>query len=164
MRKVGFSEQWMIVVQNCLESASFSFIVNQSPHGFESPTRDIHQGCPLFPYLLLLCAKGFLAIIQSAINHQSLHSFMCSRSGLVVSHLLFLDDSLVFFKTSIQECSVIKKILLSYELSCSQRINFQKLAITYSPNVGDKMHKYVLDCLGLEANYSHEKYLAFLYY
>lgn len=53
MRRVGFSEQWVVVVRDCLESVSFSFIINGSPHGLVIPTRGIHQGCLLSPYLFL---------------------------------------------------------------------------------------------------------------
>lgn len=135
----------MIVVLDCLESTSFSFIINGSPNGLVTPTRGIRQGCPLFPFLFLLCAEGFSALIQSAFDHHSLYSFKCSKLGLVVSHLLFADDSLVFCKASIYERCIIKNILHSYKLASGQRINLQKSAITFSPNVGDEVQNSILD-------------------
>ena len=46
----------------------FSIMVNGEPHGMIHPSRGLRQGYPLSPYLFLLCAEGFHALIQQVEN------------------------------------------------------------------------------------------------
>lgn len=53
----------------------------------------------------------------------------------------------------------IKRILKCYELALGQKINFSKLAVTFSLNMDQNLHISILKCLGMEASQSHGKYL-----
>lgn len=46
--------------------------------------------CPLLPYLFLLCAEAFSSLISGAESMRCLN--WCPR----VTHLLFVDDSIIF--------------------------------------------------------------------
>ena len=56
-----------------------------------------------------------------------IHGSNVDRRAPRVSHLLFADDSFLFFKVSMDECSVIKNILGAYERISCQSVNFQKI-------------------------------------
>ena len=60
------------------------------------------------------------------------------RNGFRLTHLFFADDSLLFCKTSIQECNHIQDILLEYETALSQKLNKDKTTLFFnkvtSPN------------------------------
>lgn len=76
-----------------------------------------------------------------------------------VTHLLFADDSFLFFKASIQEVAAVKDILKIYELESGQVVNYQKSGIFFSANV--RMDKQVKIMSILEVTNSIEggKYL-----
>ena len=44
MFKLGFCEDWINLAMGCIESATFSFIVNGSSKGSVKPSRGIRQG------------------------------------------------------------------------------------------------------------------------
>lgn len=115
MRRVGFSEKWVVVVQDCMESTSFLFIVNGTHRGLIFQCRGIRQGYSVSLYLFLLCVDGFSALIKYAIQSHSLYGMMCSKPGPIVSHLLFANDSHFFCKASHDDCVKIKRIIGSYE-------------------------------------------------
>ena len=42
MQKQGFGHSWINFVIGCVESASFSFLINGVPRGYMKPSRRIH--------------------------------------------------------------------------------------------------------------------------
>ena len=75
---------------------SFSILVNVEPMGHIVPPRGLRQGDPLSPYLFLLCSEGLNGLIQNAINDGKIHGFSLCSLGPKISHLFFVDDSLLF--------------------------------------------------------------------
>lgn len=66
MRKMGFNESWIGLVMKCITSVTYSVIINGLVHGSIVPTWELRQRDPLSPYLFLLCAEGFSALINEA--------------------------------------------------------------------------------------------------
>ena len=52
----------------------------------------------------------------------------------VISHLLFADDSLLFFRASIQQATLVRGLLNTYALATGQLINPSKCSILFSDN------------------------------
>ena len=63
IERMGFPVTWIERVMSCLMTTSFSILVNGKAYGMIHPFRGICQGDPLLPYLFLLCAEGFTAIL-----------------------------------------------------------------------------------------------------
>lgn len=59
MRQLGFNASWIGWVMECVRTVSFSITVNGEAGESFHPCRSIRQGCPLSPYLFLLCGEGF---------------------------------------------------------------------------------------------------------
>ena len=66
MGKIGFPDSWIERVMSCVSTPSFSILVNGKAHGMIHPSRGIRQGDPLSPYLFLLCAEEFTALLDQA--------------------------------------------------------------------------------------------------
>ena len=128
MRKMGFNERWIKLIMACVKTVSYSILVNGKPQGFIQPTRGICQGDPLSPFLFLLCTEGLHGLIQHAANMGEINVFPLCRRGPALTHLLFVDDSLLFCRATSDECKKIIDILEKYEGESSQKMNKNKIA------------------------------------
>ena len=53
---LGFSTKWIGLVMRCITTSLFSIIINGIPVGRIQPQKGLSQGCPISPYLFILCA------------------------------------------------------------------------------------------------------------
>ena len=159
MRKLGFNESWIGLVMKCLTSVTYSVIINGSVHGSIMPTRGLRQGDPLSPYLFLLCAEGFSALINEAARSQLLNGISICRGSPRINHLFFADDSLLFCKANGTECNKLKEILRTYEDASGQKINTEKSSIFFSPNTSQELKDEIINILGPMTDSRHTKYL-----
>ena len=68
MEKLGFAERWRNLIMQCITSVTYAIRINGNPRGRIIPSRGIHQGDPLSPYLFLLCAEGLSSLIKATVN------------------------------------------------------------------------------------------------
>ena len=97
--------------------------------------RGLRQDDPLSPYLFILCAEGMTSMIKQAERNNILHGIKVCRRAPSISHLLFADDSFLFFRANEVETNALKKILDDYANASGQMINMQKSEIFFSRNV-----------------------------
>lgn len=77
----------------------------------------------------------------------------------MVTHLLFADDSFLFFRASRGEAEIIKGLLNTYETLSGQSVNFQKSGIHFSSNVQQRVRNELSNILGVSNNFHDSKYL-----
>ena len=111
MEKMGFCQQWIRLVMNCICTASYSILVNEEPKGDIRPSRSIRQGDPLSPYLFLICLEGLNRQIQKAAMDDLIRGFSLCRSGPKITHLFFANDTLLFCGAEMGDLQVIQDIL-----------------------------------------------------
>ena len=115
MGALGFAPQWIKWVMTCVTSVKSAVRFNgQLLHSF-SPTQGLKQGDPLSPYLFLFVAEALSLLLNDACARGVLQEFKLTRRAPGISHLLFTDDSLLFFKGSFDQALEIKNILTVYE-------------------------------------------------
>lgn len=82
-----------------------------------------------------------------------------SRYGLRLSHLLFADDSMLFFKASSDVVDSVMSIFSDYELLLGQKINYFKLSLFRGHGLDPLIMTLMMTKLGIPATPVHEKYL-----
>ncbi|KAL8152475.1 hypothetical protein V2J09_010235, partial [Rumex salicifolius] len=122
-----------------------------------TPTRGIWQGDPLSPFLFVICVEVLSILIDQANREGLLHKIAICHRAPIISHLFFVDDSLIFARANLNECAQLTEILRLYERASGQKINFDKKK---SKNVNISMRATVISCLGVRAVDQHGKYLS----
>jgi hypothetical protein len=115
MRKLGFAERWISMIMECICTVQYSVLLDGVPKGYVIPSQGLRQGDPLSPYLFLLCAEGFSALMRQTGSMGRLKGIITSKVGPWVSHLFFADDSLLFGKASVTKSREFMRILKLYE-------------------------------------------------
>ena len=159
MEKMGFAKKWVNLIMLCISFVSYSVIINGEACGNITPSRGIRQGDPLSPYLFLLCAESFSALIHKAARDNQISGMSIGRGCPIITHLFFADDSLLFCKAKNQECQKLVDILNSYEAASWQKINTDKSSVFFSPNSPQEKKESILNILGPMQDSKHNKYL-----
>ncbi|XP_024172251.1 uncharacterized protein LOC112178325 [Rosa chinensis] len=157
--RLGFDENWIGVIMKCVTTVRYSFLINGQPRGYLTPTRGLRQGDPLSPYLFLLCAEVFSALLARKVTHGELQGIKICEGAPIIHHLLFADDSLLFGKATLSEYQHIQSVLNAYELASGQQINFAKSSIVFSKRVPEADKLSLASFLGVAIEVKHEKYL-----
>jgi hypothetical protein len=156
---MGFISQWITWMLMCITTVEYHVIFNGERIGPITPERGLRQGCPLSPYLYILCAEGLSSIIKSHELRGKLHGTRICRTAPSVSHLLFADDSFLFCKATTTEIQSLKDILSHYEHASGQAINYGKSAIAFSANTPQDIISAISSSLGVSSNIGSGKYL-----
>lgn len=124
MSVMGLSEKWIKWVMLCVSTVSYSISFQGSSIGPIIPSRGLRQGDPLSPYLFLLCVEGLSKALKSAAVSGQIKGCRICTSAPSVTHLLFADDSFLFFKANDAEARAGKSLLNSYEGCSGQAVNY----------------------------------------
>lgn len=114
LKIMGFCNTWIKWMMMSVQTVTYNFCFNESIIGPIVPRKGLRQGDPLSPYLFLLCAEGLSNAIDVTSSNNEISGCQICESAPVVSHLLFADDSFLFFKASTVEATNVKSLLVSY--------------------------------------------------
>ncbi|XP_073153896.1 uncharacterized protein [Henckelia pumila] len=76
-----------------------------------------------------------------------------------VSHLFFADDSLIFFRVSLEESIRVKECLTAYERALGQIVNFEKSTLSFSQNTNPNLIEMVKVLFSILVVQRHNLYL-----
>ena len=94
----------------CLTTTNFVVLVNGSPSSFFLASRGIRQGCPLSLLLFILVIEGLNLLIEDAKHYGKIKGIKIS-THLFLTHLLFVDDVILFGLGTYEEWITFKVIL-----------------------------------------------------
>lgn len=134
MLKLDFSQNWVSLIMRCISSVSFFVIINGMASGVIQPQRGLRQGCRLSPYLFIIRVEAFSSLLMQVEQQKQIHG-LSFGNGMRISHLLFVDDNLVFTRASRKDCQNLKRIFYCYTATSRQLFNYEKSSMFFSCNV-----------------------------
>jgi hypothetical protein len=103
LAKLGYHSRWIRWVMARVTTVWYSVRFNGNILDSFSPTRGLRQG------------DGLSTLIKREIENVSLRKLFICRRGPRISHLLLVDDCLMFFERNVQQAAMVKSILDRYE-------------------------------------------------
>ncbi|CAH9147117.1 unnamed protein product [Cuscuta epithymum] len=126
MTRLGFDERCVNMIMECVSTVKYSLQINGKHSGPIAPTRGIRKGDPLSPYLFIIIMEGLNELIQAKEASAEVQGVRVAKNVPIISHLLFADDSFLFFRAREHECYVMKDIVTSCAQFSGQLVNFEK--------------------------------------
>jgi len=77
--------------------------------------RGLRQGDPLSPFLFLLMAEVLNKMLSKAMDMRQLRGLKIGADEILLSHLQFADDTLLFCEADQQQLRLLKRILFSFQ-------------------------------------------------
>ncbi|KAA3481719.1 reverse transcriptase [Gossypium australe] len=118
----------------CVRKVSYSVVLNEIQGTEFKPTRAIRQGDPLSLYLFIICVEGFSKLLNKAKWEGKIEGARVGRGELVITHLFFVDDSILFGKATMEGATSMKSVVNEDESIYGQLVNFEKSLIYFSKN------------------------------
>uniref|UniRef100_A0A8I6XXF5 Reverse transcriptase domain-containing protein n=1 Tax=Hordeum vulgare subsp. vulgare TaxID=112509 RepID=A0A8I6XXF5_HORVV len=150
MEKLGFSNQWIQWIMACVTSVKYSVKFSGAILDSFTPSRGLHQGDPLSPFLFLFVVDGLSALLRQGVASNNIAPVKVCRRAPGVSHLLFADDTLLFFKANQEKAMCVKGVIQSYALATGQLINTQKCSIQFSDACPEEIQLQVRQILDVQ--------------
>ena len=122
-------------IMKCVSTIQYSLLVNGSHSKPFHPSRGIRQGDPISPYLFLFCANTLSLALTKEENQKNLKGVKIGRNGFSFTHILFAEDSFIFFQNDNRSLTALKKTILWYCSLFGQSINFNKSELFCSLNI-----------------------------
>jgi hypothetical protein len=127
---LGFEVPFIKWIMACLNTVSFALLINGAATPFFHSERGLRQGFPLSPLLFLLVAE----CLSRALNHEARSGNLLGISiapGHKITHLLFVDDILLFCNDRRRDAEKLAEILKMFHLATGMIINVQKSTISF---------------------------------
>jgi hypothetical protein len=157
--KFGFHPTFVGWIWSCISSVQYKIKVNGALTTGFKPTRGIRQGDPLSPYLFLFVGEGLSKVLQRAVYLEELRDLKICRRAPGISHLLFANDSLLFFEANTSQAGIIKAAIGIFEIGSGQMINQTKCSIMFNNNCPVETQESIKAILEVEQSSFEEKYL-----
>eukprot|EP00253_Pinus_taeda_P015021 PITA_15021 len=122
---LGFKLEFINWIMGCVTSVSFAVLINGAASSFFKGQRGLRQGCPLSPLLFLLVAEGLSRLIPEA-KRTGMIKGLEVAANLFITHLLFVDDILLFTNGNLDEVKELKAILDLFMKATGMQINIRK--------------------------------------
>jgi hypothetical protein len=114
---------------------------------------------PLSPYLFLFVADGLSRIMQEEVRSRNLMELQICRSTPGISHLLFTDDTLMFFQAFVEQANIIQKVIARFENGTDQLVNPAKCAMMFGNKCSPLNKAKVLEVLHVTEPIEEGRYL-----
>ena len=127
----GFLEKWRKWIRYCISTVKFSILINGSLSDFFGSFRGLRQGDPLSPLLFDIVMEALSRMLDVAASTGQFSGFSVGSTAgpsVMVSHLLFADDTLIFCDVESYQIANLRAILTRFEEVSRLRINLGNMS------------------------------------
>ncbi|KAI0496442.1 hypothetical protein KFK09_022759 [Dendrobium nobile] len=108
--RLKFPPKFMELLLHCVLNPKFCILINGKKTDLIDGKCGFRQGCPLSPFLFILCSQ----ILSDALCSRISKGISVSRLAPKVSHLLFADDLLIFSEAKMKKVKELRRIINNY--------------------------------------------------
>ena len=149
LQKTGFDLKWISWIMHCVRSVGFSVRCNGELLEPFIPSRGLRQGDSLSPYLFLFGADGLVTLMKKETEAGNLTRIIIARNSPGISNLLFADDSLIFFKATVEEAVTMKRVLSTFHRCTGQLLSESKCSLLFSEKCPEEVRDNIKENLGV---------------
>ncbi|XP_075486484.1 uncharacterized protein LOC142526100 [Primulina tabacum] len=149
MIKMGFVEAFVKLIMRCISSVTYYI--------FTSPEQNQYLSAGIS--LLNSSAAGLSVLLAKAETEKRFKGVKKTYTFSYISHLFFVDDSLIFFRVSEQECNQLKRCIQTYERASGQLVNYDKSVRTFSPSTSPDKIQVIQNIFSIDVVKGHNLYL-----
>nr|XP_025703114.1 uncharacterized protein LOC112803876 [Arachis hypogaea] len=135
-----------------------SVLINGSPSKPFKIERDLQQGDPLSPFLFVLAVDVLHRMIREAVWNRRITPLLVERDNIELSHLQFVDDTILFYPSEEDTIKNYKWLLRCFEMMSGLSINFDK-SILIPVNREQSWTRQMCRLLGCKETYLPVRYL-----
>uniref|UniRef100_A0A2N9GE95 Reverse transcriptase domain-containing protein n=1 Tax=Fagus sylvatica TaxID=28930 RepID=A0A2N9GE95_FAGSY len=159
LKHMGFHQRFVNWIEKCISSVSYTLLINGCKAGRINPRRGLRQGDPLSPYLFILSQEILSRLIERAVQRGDVHGVKANRVGLVVTHLMYADDIILFSRAKLAEIKALEQCVKTYCSWSGQQLNTDKSGVFVSKTVHVNYWKQISQHLGMKKLSLDSKYL-----
>ncbi|XP_023886459.1 uncharacterized protein LOC111998599 [Quercus suber] len=100
----------------------------------------------------------FITLILKAAKSKAIKGFFLCKNGPKITHLFFVDDTLLFCHATMSDLDVIQHILSLYEQASRQKLNREKTIVFFSKATPEERKLEIINLLGASAVREYKKY------
>jgi len=125
----GFREKWLEWIAHCIFTICFSIMINRTPSKFFDSSHGLRQGDPFFPLVFVIFMEALSKMMSATVYKGLLSGFLVgskNNNELLMSHLLFVDDTLIFCEANLDHLYHLCCLFLCFKAVLGLKINLAK--------------------------------------
>ncbi|KAL9691450.1 hypothetical protein QQ045_011874 [Rhodiola kirilowii] len=135
LKKLGFNDNWCDLIYWNISSCFYSVLWDGSLFGHFKSNQGVRQGDPLSPSLFIICMEVFSRMLQRGCRSGRIEPYFVKVGAVQVSHLLYVDDILIFSNGSKHSLERLLTIINQFCTNSGQQLNPTKSTIFFDEHI-----------------------------
>ncbi|PKA62730.1 putative mitochondrial protein [Apostasia shenzhenica] len=154
---MAFPPTWRKWIMMCVTNPRYTILINGRRSAWITAKRGLRQGCPLSPYLFIICSEFLSHLIRHKVASGCLHGIKLSPRGSPHHHFLFADDVLLCAEADVNSAASLNWALTTYCTISGQKVNVNKSSILFSPKTPKHRRSSIRCCFDMreESNWTY---------